>query len=148
MTNSSYLNGADRLTKVSKAGSALPAFRVICYGDDGKLYLSSFNSGNVHGVTTKECAGENSGVSFISPNNYAIFTSAGAISAGNKLVVENTGSGLVSAFSPTGSTYQITGGSMAQASELVGMVNYVGYAIEAASASGDTFLGYFSPRGW
>ncbi|RLD10980.1 MAG: hypothetical protein DRI44_04650 [Chlamydiae bacterium] len=150
MTN--FTSGASRLGKMVRAGVALPAYRVICLGNDGKAYLSSFESGNVFGVTTKACAGDNSGVSWVGAGNLAVFTAAGVITKGAKLVVENTGSGLVSAWTVTGEVYEFpsTGDearTSAMLSQLVKLRNYVGFALEAASSSGDTFLGYFNPKG-
>lgn len=143
---SSYKSFTSRL-KVGKAGVAIPAYRVLAWGVDGKVYPASYNSGNVFGVSTKECAGANSGVEFVTvADGYAVLMASSAVTRGQKVMIENTGQGMVRPWTPTGS---VSTGQVGHSGIGVdGLVNYVGIALEAAASSGTSFLAWFGARGW
>ena len=146
MTNTSYPKDSDML-KLFKGVSTIPAHRVIRYGYDGYVHPAAWNSGSVFGVTKYECHGKGSGVTYWTPENPAIFTASEAIDSGEGLMVSPyTSHGLVAVALHETGTWAT--GEAGQSSYQIGKIlNYVGFAIEAAAASGDTFRGWFSPRG-
>ena len=146
MTDSSYRSAASRLKKLSMAGTAIPNYRVLMHGYNGNIFPAAWNSGSVFGVSVKECAGANSGVSWVGADNGVIFTASTAISTGEMLIVDPyTSHGLVTYYQHTGAT--LTGQTQHTNLPVHTLLNVVGTCLEAAAASGDTFLGWFKPRG-
>lgn len=154
MTDSNYLRPSSRLAQFPKAGIFLPKYIVACAGKDGKIYPASWESGRVFGVTEMyPTAGVDSGVKFQEADYPVIFTAGAVITIDDQLRLDGTGGGVVVPFNPTGRTLEwATGSDTNDANDLHGLMNELiagrncmGFALEAAAASGDTFMGWFKP---
>lgn len=147
MVNSSYRDKSSRTKVFPKALGAIPKNRVLRLAYNGKIDGAAWNSGSVFGVSEAEVVGADSGVMFTKPGNLAIFEAASAIGTGEMIMVDiNTTVGLVSKYLHTGLT-ALTGQMQHSARPVDQMNNIVGTCLEIAASSGDTFLGWFQPRG-
>lgn len=133
--------------KFIQSGAALTSrFRVLSIGEDGKAYYASYNSGAYFGVMQNAVTGANELVNWAEPGKLCRMTAGNTITGGDYVYVDNTGSGMVSKWTYTGTNWQTsTGGDIGLSQQLRDFPMVVGTCVDGA-ASGGTFWAIFKPN--